>query len=183
MGTRRTTPGTSRIDRNNASQQAHDLAAYLVSALGPTPVGTLKLQKLMYYCQGWKLAITSEPIVPDRIEAWKHGPVFPAIYRYHSRRAAVESWEWGDGTNLSGLDRKIANAVLRTYGDKTGWALREMTHKEEPWRRAWRRSQQNQSRAEEIPEAAIGEYFETLQHGASLRARRHNAPRLRKAAL
>lgn len=162
---------TTRIDRRNASQEAHDLAAYLVAALGVNPVGTLKLQKLMYYCQGWKLALTGKPFVLDRIEAWKHGPVFPAIYRYHSRRAAVESWEWGDATNLSDLDRRIANAVLRIYGDKSGWALREMTHHEAPWQQAWQRSQRGQSRAEPISREAIGEYFETLQHGASLRAR------------
>jgi len=170
MAIQQTVDQTMPVDRNHASQKAHDLAAYIVSSMGPKPVGTLKLQKLMYYCQGWKLAMSGVPFLSDPIEAWKHGPVFPAIYKHRSRQAAVESWDTGHPSNLMGLDREIANAVLRIYGDKTGWALREMTHKEAPWRDAWRRSQQGQTRAEPISVDEIRDYFKALQHGASRRA-------------
>jgi uncharacterized phage-associated protein len=41
----------------------------------------LKLQKLVYYVQAWKLAIDHEPLFPDDIEAWVHGPVVPQVFR------------------------------------------------------------------------------------------------------
>ena len=38
-------------------------------------VTPLKLQKLLYYCQGYALAFTGKPLFLEPIEAWRFGPV------------------------------------------------------------------------------------------------------------
>ena len=40
-----------------------------------------KLQKLCYYAQAWYLANYGKPLMPNRFEAWVHGPVSPDLYR------------------------------------------------------------------------------------------------------
>ena len=42
-------------------------------------MSNLKLQKLVYYAQGFALALFDKPLFSERIEAWIHGPVYPAV--------------------------------------------------------------------------------------------------------
>ena len=35
-----------------------------------------QLMKLAYIAHGWMLALYQRPLITDRIEAWKYGPVF-----------------------------------------------------------------------------------------------------------
>src|SRR5450631_518283 len=38
-------------------------------------LSNLKLQKLVYYAQGFSLALTGKRLFDEAIEAWEHGPV------------------------------------------------------------------------------------------------------------
>lgn len=118
-----------------ATKIVHDLAAYLISSLGQTE--TLKLQKLLYYCNAWSLALRNRPVFTDQIEAWKHGPVISSIYPYHRRVASVSEWQWGNENDLPPDAKKMADAVLTLYGARSGWSLRNLTHDEAPWHDAW----------------------------------------------
>src|SRR3990167_3308538 len=44
-------------------------------------ISNLKLQKLVYYAQGFFLAMHETPLFENDIEAWTHGPVVPELYR------------------------------------------------------------------------------------------------------
>lgn len=44
---------------------------------------TMKLQKLVYYCQAWHLVWDGRPMFPEEIQAWASGPVCPAPYEVH----------------------------------------------------------------------------------------------------
>ncbi|MGK8328482.1 Panacea domain-containing protein, partial [Pseudomonas aeruginosa] len=48
-------------------------------------VSNLKLQKLVYYAQGFHLAVYDEPLFTDSIEAWTHGPVVPNVYHHYKQ--------------------------------------------------------------------------------------------------
>ena len=44
-------------------------------------VSPLRLQKLLYYCQGWSLALLGRPLFRQPIEAWMNGPVVKDVYQ------------------------------------------------------------------------------------------------------
>src|SRR5205823_14692025 len=44
------------------------------------PLTNLRLQKLLYYAQAWSLVLRESELFPEEIEAWRWGPVVPAVY-------------------------------------------------------------------------------------------------------
>ena len=46
-----------------------------------TDMTPMKVQKLLYFLNGWHLAITGEPAVHEPFEVWKYGPVIPCVYQ------------------------------------------------------------------------------------------------------
>ena len=43
-------------------------------------ITNLKLQKLLYFAQGWFLALYDTPLFKEEIQAWIHGPVVATVY-------------------------------------------------------------------------------------------------------
>jgi hypothetical protein len=64
-----------------------DVAEYILRQHGE--MSTMKLQKLLYYCQGWSLAWTGEPLFPEDFEAWASGPVCRALQELHQGEYSV----------------------------------------------------------------------------------------------
>ena len=100
------------------------------------PMTNLKLNKLLYYAQGLYLARTGIPLFPEVIQAWKHGPVVPAVYhRYKAGNTPIRkvssdySYE-----NFSPDELDVLIDVMKEKGQYTGSKLIEMTHNESPWR-------------------------------------------------
>jgi uncharacterized phage-associated protein len=112
--------------------KVHDVAAALLSTLGP--MSAMKLEKLAYYSQAWHLARRREPLFPDEIEAWRQGPVVPALYELHRRSYTVHDWPAGDGDRLTAAERATVDWVAEEYGGFTAESLSRMTHNEAPWR-------------------------------------------------
>src|SRR5688572_24856013 len=111
---------------------AHDVAKYILRQQGE--MDTWKLQKLVYYCQAWHAVWDSETLFSDRVEAWANGPVVPALYREHRGIFKVSTWPLGKISNLTPSQKESIDAVLRHYGRRTGSWLRELTHREPPWK-------------------------------------------------
>jgi uncharacterized phage-associated protein len=44
-------------------------------------VTNLALQKIVYFCHAWSLAVLKKPLIKHQFEAWKHGPVLQYLYR------------------------------------------------------------------------------------------------------
>lgn len=109
------------------SISAHDVARELRSRLGGR-LGGWKLHKLLYYCQGWHLALTESPMFRERIEAWDQGPVVASLWRAE---------KYGDHhptpQELTESMRATVDLVLSRYGQKSGPELVDLTHKESPW--------------------------------------------------
>jgi uncharacterized phage-associated protein len=98
----------------------------------------LQLMKLVYISHGWSLAVRSMDLFPDRIEAWKYGPVIPDLYqatKHFGRNpipvSAVDDVKPNavDAQTLAFLDD-----VFGKYGSLTGIQLSNLTHKSgTPW--------------------------------------------------
>jgi len=97
-------------------------------------VSNLKLQKLLYYMQGFHLAYFDAPLFSEDIEAWFYGPVVPVVYNKYKRYG-----NRGIGKNgetpilLSDEQEDIFCDVMNVYGNYSAIGLMNLTHKESPW--------------------------------------------------
>jgi uncharacterized phage-associated protein len=114
---------------------AQEIARYIVRFFQEAgdPVSNLKLQKLLYYVQGWHIAVRNTPAFPDRLEAWVHGPVQPGVYgtyKHYRWNAIVEDVVPAE---IEAGTKEIIDAVLGAYGTDSGYELELRTHGERPW--------------------------------------------------
>lgn len=109
---------------------AHDVAAYILERHGE--VTTMKLQKLLYYAQGWSLAWDGVPLFEEPISAWANGPVIYDVFDRHRGQFTVSSWQ-GDTSRLTEPQKETIDAVLDGYGHLSGQQLSDKTHFERPW--------------------------------------------------
>jgi len=119
----------------------------------------LKLQKLLYYAQGANYALRGEPLFDDEIQAWAHGPVVPEVYHCYKefRGGAIEPTETYSWDEIPATDARTLILVWNTYGAKSAWKLRDMTHQESPWLDHYRDGVQNVV----IPKESIAVFFKS----------------------
>ena len=111
---------------------AFDVAEYLLSKADTTEndMTHMKLQKLLYYCQGFSLALLGRPLFPEVIEAWIHGPV---VAFKHCGKTPIESSGLGSVDALSSEEKDLIDDVYSVYGGYSAAKLRNLTHSEAPW--------------------------------------------------
>lgn len=113
-------------------QDLDDVAAAILASSGP--VDAMKLQKLVYYCQAWHLAIMATPLFADDIEAWKDGPVVKDLWEHHKGARFVSSWERGNRHELPYETQQFVELVCAEYGPLTRRELSQRAHEEPPWK-------------------------------------------------
>lgn len=117
----------------------------------------LKLQKLLYYAQGWYLAENEEPLFSNPLLAWQHGPVVKeAYYQFTDYGKDVIPLSATMATNevLTENQKRFLDSIYETYGQFSAWRLREMTHDEEPWKET--------PQSDEIPHSKLKQFFKSL---------------------
>lgn len=112
-----------------------DVASYIVEELGT--VTTMKLQKLVYYCQAWSLAWDEDVLFPEKFQAWANGPVCKELFDLHKGLFTINSSAMFN-QKLSGNDftqdqKDTIDSVIEYYGDKSPTWLSDLTHSELPW--------------------------------------------------
>jgi len=127
------------------------------------PMTHMRLQKLLYYVQGWSLARRGQRAFDDRLEAWEHGPVVPVLYRQlkDNGKKPIDLSQLEKGEVDSDLKAFIASVWL-DYRSHSAIRLRGMTHEESPWKDAWDKRFLPSHGQEEITEAALLGYFESI---------------------
>lgn len=115
-------------------ESIYDVAKYFLSK---EPMSHKKLQKMCYYAQAWHLANYKECLVPNRFEAWAHGPVSPDLY------SRYRDWGWeniplyrGEVDFENERTASFLDEVYKVYGDYDADELEKKTHRELPWRNA-----------------------------------------------
>ena len=144
-----------------AQISATDAAAYILQTKGE--MTTLKLQKLLYYCQAWSLVWDEEPLFFEQIEAWANGPVVSTVFAKHRNMFKVSASDIdGNPEKLTPTQIESIKAVLEFYGDKDSQWLSELTHMEEPWKNARGNLLPGVRSNNIITHAAMMEYYSSL---------------------
>lgn len=104
----------------------------------------IKLQKLLYYMQGFCAARTGAPLFTENVEAWRLGPVVREVW--------YECKDLGsDNLPVSAFKKLFSRTILDDYqlsimqwvysirGHLSGMELIDKTHTERPWVVAWNR--------------------------------------------
>lgn len=102
---------------------------------GDHSITQLKLQKLLYYAQGFYLALYDKPLFSESICAWKRGPVVVVLWHEYNKFGSSDIPFPGE-VNLPVDDGKIAiflEALYESIGYFSPFKLSAMTHKEGPW--------------------------------------------------
>lgn len=130
-------------------------------------LSNLKLQKLLYYCQGAHYVWDRERLITDDIfEAWDYGPVIRTIYHQYKKFGqndiTLNTFAHADKFEKLNLnERETIQAVWNQLKNLSAFELVEQTHNEEPWRE----SMLNKKLF--IEESSIRDYFINETEGAS----------------
>jgi len=114
---------------------ANDVAKYIVRKFqdGGDLITNLKLQKLLYYVQGWHLGLFGKRAFDGVFFAWIHGPVNTDVYHLYKRYRWNPISDEEPLVELPDALSKHVDDVLEVYGGDTAWSLEQRTHREEPW--------------------------------------------------
>lgn len=99
-------------------------------------LSNLKLQKLLYYMQGFHLAFFDEPFFNESIEAWTYGPVVPVVFQEFKKykKRSIDPDNYHDDLVLTDDEQQMFDMVYSEYNRYSAVALMNMTHTEGPWK-------------------------------------------------
>lgn len=140
---------------------ARDAANYLLYLTADTfeDISNMKLNKLLYFGQGYYLQEYGKPMFDDEFEAWPHGPVVPTVYYQYNEYGRNPITEYDqDAARLVPDDvADILMSVAQKYGRYNAATLRGMTHAPgTPWAQVYRDGE----RDIQIPVSIMRDYFE-----------------------
>ncbi len=118
-----------------ADASVFDVAQYILRRKGS--MTAMKLQKLVYYAQAWSLAWHYGLLFDEPIEAWDRGPIVRTLWNDHRGQWLVKHLSQGTAAQLAADESNIVDAVLGRYGGLDPEVLSELTHAEDPWRKAY----------------------------------------------
>lgn len=117
-------------------------------------ITNLKLQKLVYYAQGFYLALFDKPLFGEDIKAWQYGPVVVDLYHHYKEHGKNTLPKDFNIEQLSKDELELVDEVYHVFGQYTAWKLKDMTHDEEPWKN-------HADDMSVIPKSELKEYFQT----------------------
>lgn len=145
-------------------------------------IDPLKLQKLLYFANGYYMAENDgQPLINEYFEAWDYGPVVPTVY-YEFReykdgpiRRLGYTWDYRTKRMIPApppIGDDSANDVVAwvwdNYKNYSGVDLSHMTHKVGgPWDAARRRAQNSKMRNERLEISDIIKHFQQLTNNAA----------------
>ena len=101
----------------------------------------MQLLKLVYISHGWHLEMRRSPLIANKIEAWKFGPVIPDVYSAFRRQGVeVVNPVPNFPPVLAPSDERLLEQIYSSYGKLSAERLSDMTHVNGgPWEIATKR--------------------------------------------
>ena len=140
-------------------------------------IDPLKLQKLMYYANGYYIAENDgNPLINEYFEAWDYGPVVPTVYyefkEYGDRpiKRFAYTYDYKLSRSIPAPQpvndhnaEEVIDWVWKNYKNFSGIELSNMTHKDgSPWALARRRADNSHMRNERLELSEIQRYFNEM---------------------
>jgi len=120
--------------------KATDIATYLLSL---EEMNAMKLNKLVGIAHADYLQIYKEPLLDEKIEAWKYGPIVVSVYRKYFRRGK-EKLKQEENISLPKFIKQFLSIVHDNYKEYNHLQLSTLTHsKGTPWHVAWKKIMNN----------------------------------------
>ena len=130
-----------------ATQVANEFISLGLCEQNVPQIDQMKLQKLLFYSQGWYLAHNDSPLFEEDFEAWTHGPVIRDIYtqtadcgreriteKLSELGFADETFSFVTPDGVSAQLKPFIKSVWDTHKQFTGIQLSNSTHAPgEPW--------------------------------------------------
>lgn len=161
------------------------VANYFISNIpGITP---MKLQKLVYYAHAASLAFRNEPLITERVQAWKYGPVVKSLYdefrRFANNSINALALDFQiDPSTMDGppsfkyippeihksdtVSLAILDAIKNKFGNLSAEELSSLTHQQgEAWWKTFVKSDGHLQPFQEIDDQDIKESFQQLYLG------------------
>ena len=115
-----------------------DVANFFLSIVdrdSGSTITPLKLQKILYYAQGYFLAMKDEELFNEDFQAWAHGPANPDVYDKYKKYGAnaIDAPSIEDIPSFSEDITDFLYNIWNTFGIYDGKYLEELTHSETPW--------------------------------------------------
>jgi uncharacterized phage-associated protein len=130
---------------------ALDIAKVILRLVDPEYgdiISNLKLQKLLYYVQGFHLAMFDRPLFKEDVVAWTYGPVVKEVYQEYKKygHGAIPQPENDFEIDLTNEQQDLIIDVFNVYGQLSASKLMNLTHEEPPWKN----TQSNQAITNEL---------------------------------
>ncbi|MDO8059413.1 DUF4065 domain-containing protein ['Crotalaria aegyptiaca' phytoplasma] len=105
-------------------------------------INKTKIQKLLYYAQGYYLAQYNKVLFPDAIEAWPYGPVIPSVYAETLKQEFQKQYYLDFSSQMTNFpiseeQKAILEQVFDDFGQLSDVQLIEKTHEESPWKETY----------------------------------------------
>lgn len=114
------------------------LSNYIISLFEKqkAPITNLKLQKILYYTQGYFYKHFDRAAFPDEIYNWQYGPVVPVVYYTYNDNgsAPLRSYESFEDCKITEREKKLIYSVVEKCISIPTSKLVSMTHAENPWK-------------------------------------------------
>jgi uncharacterized phage-associated protein len=89
----------------------------------------MQLLKLIYISHGWYMEMSSAPLIRNKIEAWKYGPVIPDVYNAFRRQGVnVSNIDTTHNAPVDAYTANILDQIYGSYGQIPATRLSDMTH-------------------------------------------------------
>ena len=149
----------ANISQSKMVIKANQISNYIISLAQNNPeenLTNMKLQKILYYLQGFHLALFNEVLFEEEIEAWKYGPVISKEYytfKVYGNNSIIVPETNHSFDYLSDKQKKFINKVYvffkkvkldEDYGYFRQFSpvkMMELTHEESPWLDTYGKSQ------------------------------------------
>ena len=126
-----------RKNREDDVMNAITLSNYIIEKFieQGASVTNLKLQKVLYYVQGYSLKFFGKPAFQEEIYSWQYGPVVPMAYYEYNRSGARQLSPSSSGKAILAPEQmKLINRIVDACKKIPSSTLVTKTHNEDPWK-------------------------------------------------